>query len=374
VVASDPADDRDALSDFLQGRAEEARSRLGQGRDLTPLIETYDAEPETLFVGHDPFMPHRPWHITPTGLGYNGAVGGVSPGQESWPDDPVFVRRVLQRHLLQVGFADHLLGQLLDRFEAAGTLDEATIAVVADHGMAFQGGEKARDPADATVQEIYRVPMLIKGPGQGRGDAEVSDRNALLVDVLPTVLDLIGIDPPPVAEFDGQSLVSPDFDRARDDKPIYYGSGPRTVPGDFTSLYPAILRDVSYVGDGDWLDLLQVGPAGHFVDQRVDDLDVGRPIQADVELNQQEQLEDVTEERFRPVALSGEIDLENEDRELPSQVLIALDGVVAGVGDIDGDSGEFAALLDERHLRPGPHEVALYLPGEDDTIQRLVEP
>jgi hypothetical protein len=375
VVASDPADTRDDLTDFLVGRADEARARGGQGRDLVPLIEDYSAAEGSLLVGHDPFMPHRPWHITPTGAAYDGLVGGVEPGMERWPASPAFVRRVLQRHLLQVGFADTLLGRLLDRFEAAGTLDDATIAVVADHGMAFQTDNAARSPNEDNVQEVYRVPMLIKAPGQGPGEGEVSDRNALLVDVLPTILDLTGIEPPDEADFDGQSLVSPDFDRAEDDdKPVFYGQGPQSVPGGFSELYPVIFRNVGYVGDGGWVSLLQVGPAGHFVNRRVEALDRSRPVEGEWVIDQQELLEEVPDTRFRPVTISGRVELDDDDQRLPSQVLVAIDGIIAGIGDLERDDGSFAALLDERRLSPGPHDVALYLPDGEDTIQRIVEP
>jgi hypothetical protein len=375
VVASDPADaTRDDLTDFLTGRAEEARARGGQGRDLVPLIEGYDAAEGSLLVGHDPFMPHRPWHITSTGAAYDGLVGGVTPGEERWPDSPAYVRRVLQRHLLQVGFADTLLGRLLDRFEQAGTLDDATIVVVADHGMAFQTDNDARSPNDDNVQEVYRVPLLIKAPDQRAGQGEVSDANALLVDVLPTILDLIDIDPPPEAEFDGQSLVSPDFERSDDDKPVFYGQGPASVPGDFTELYPVIFRNVGYVGDGGWVSLLQVGPAGDFVNRRVEALSRTRPATGEWVIDQGELLADLPDTRFRPVAISGRIELEDEDDRLPSQVLVAIDGIIAGIGDLERDDGSFAALLDERRLTPGPHDVALYLPFGQDRVQRIVEP
>lgn len=373
LVAQEPVDGRTELTDFLEGRASAARSRGGQGRDLVPLIDGYDAAPGTLFVGHDPFLPHRPWHITPTGAAYDTTVGGVTPGQEAWPDSPAFVRRVLQRHLLQVGYADALLGRLLDRFEAAGTLDEATIAVVADHGMAFEVGGRAREPSDSNVQEIYRVPLFIKAPGQDAGDGRVSDRNALLVDVLPTIMDLIDVEPPDNAGFDGQSLVDPGFDRADDDKPVFYGAGPQVVPGDFSDVLPLALRDAGYVNDEGWVSLLQVGPAGHLVNRAVDAVVRARPLDGAWQIDQEDLLRDVPDVRARAVAVAGRLGLDDGDIDLPNQVLIAIDGILAGIGDLDRTDGEFAALLDERRLTVGHHEIDLYLPTEWGAIQRVRE-
>jgi hypothetical protein len=370
LAATEAADDRDAITDFLSGRASAARSRGGQGRDLVPLIKSFNARRGSLLVGHDPFLPHRPWHITPSGAAYDPAVGGVVAGEERWPDSPAFVRRVLQRHLLQVGFADNLVGQLLERFRRAGTLDEATIVVVADHGMAFELGGPARNPTDSTVHEIYRVPLLIKAPGQGPGEGTVSDQRALLVDVLPTVLDLLDIDPPDNADFDGQSLVDPDFHR-EGDRPVFYGNGPQSVPGDFGDVLPAVLRNAAYVGDGGWNDLLRVGPAGHFVGRQVDEVDRSRPVDGEWSIDQEE-LADIPDYRSRPITVSGRVTLDDEDEPLPNQVLIALDGVLAGIGDLDRDTGHFAALMDERRLTNGPHEIELFLPTEDDTLRRIV--
>jgi hypothetical protein len=369
---AEPVDDRDDLSDFLSGRASEARERGGQGFDLVPLIGGFDAQDGSLLVGHDPFVPHRPWHITPSGAVYDGDVGGVQPGQEEWPESPAFLRRVLQRHLLAVGWADTLVGRLLDRFEAAGTLDEATIVVTADHGMAFQLGGRARDPNESNVHEIYRVPLFIKAPGQGPGEGEVTDQNALLVDVLPTVLDLLDIEPPDNADFAGQSLVDPGFDRPDDHKPTFYGVGPTQVPGDFADVLPLVLRNVAYVGDGNWVDLLRVGPAGRFVNRRVEAVRRERSVVGEWSLDQEE-VADVPRGAVRQVAVSGDIELTDDDEELPNQVLIAIDGILAGVGDLNREEGHFVALLDERRLTVGLHDVELYLPTEANAIRRVVE-
>ena len=54
-------------------------------------------------------------------------------------------------------------------------------------------------------------------------------------------------------------------------------------------------------------------------------------------------------------------------------MLIAIDGILAGIGDLDRSDGEFAALIDERRLTVGHHDVVLYLPTERGTIQRIQE-
>ena len=44
------------------------------------------------------------------------------------------------------------------------------MVVTADHGIAFKPGSPTRQPTERNVQEIYRVPLLVKAPGQTRAD------------------------------------------------------------------------------------------------------------------------------------------------------------------------------------------------------------
>ena len=45
-----------------------------------------------------------------------------------------------QRHLLQVGFVDREITQVLDRLERVHLLNRALVVVTADHGIGFDVG------------------------------------------------------------------------------------------------------------------------------------------------------------------------------------------------------------------------------------------
>lgn len=145
------------------------------------------------------------------------------------------------------------------------------------------------------------------------------------------------------------------------------------VTGGFDALLPAIFRDVGYVGDGGWVDLLQVGPAGPFVNEHVEDVRRSAPVEASWTIDQEDDLTEVAPGPYRPVAISGRIDVD-DGLDLPNQVLVSIDGILAGVGDLNQDDGGFAALLDERRLTPGEHDIELYLPTDQGTIQRVLQP
>ena len=100
----------------------------------------------------------------------------------------------------EIAYADHQVGRVLDALAADGRLDHTLVVVLGDHGE--QLGEH-REQAhgffiyDAAVQ----VPLMMAGPGV---PARVVSDQVRIVDVMPTVLDLVGVPAP--AEVQGSSL------------------------------------------------------------------------------------------------------------------------------------------------------------------------
>jgi len=146
------------------------------------------------FHYHHVNLPHRPWRFLPSGALYHpetdyGLVGNL------WGDQPWWLTQAYQRHLLQLGLADRLLGELLDRLEQTGLFDRTLLVVASDHGSSFWAGEARRDPARTDhPEDILSVPLFIKVPGQDQG--RVDRRNVETIDVLPTLADLLDIEVP----------------------------------------------------------------------------------------------------------------------------------------------------------------------------------
>ena len=110
-----------------------------------------------------------------------------------------------QRHLLQVGYADRLLIEIVTALEEAGLYDAALLAIVSDHGIGLRPGDRRRGLSDGNIGEILPVPFFIKQPGQREG--RIDDRNAQTIDLLPSIADALGFELPwPV---DGNSLFAP---------------------------------------------------------------------------------------------------------------------------------------------------------------------
>ena len=153
-------------------------------------------------------IPHYPWVFLPDGRRYplndERVPGTIGPG---WGDDPWLIAQGLQRHLLQVQYVDRAIGQVIDAMKSTGIYDESLLIVVADHGISFEAGiDHWRRITPETVGDIAPVPMFVKAPGCLGG--VIDDRRALTIDLLPTIADVLGFDPP--WEVQGVSLFGPD--------------------------------------------------------------------------------------------------------------------------------------------------------------------
>jgi hypothetical protein len=171
-------------------------------RDVAPCVRP------CLYFAHV-VLPHVPWQYTPSGKLYQAVpVYGIQRPEGRWGSDDWWVLQGYQRHLFQVALVDRLLGRLIARLEQSDLYDRALVVVTADHGAAFWPGTSRRvleghpHPGD-----ILRVPFLVKAPNQRRG--EIRDDPIETVDVLPTVVDLLGIRLP--WEIDGVSVAAPGF-------------------------------------------------------------------------------------------------------------------------------------------------------------------
>lgn len=139
-------------------------------------------------------LPHTGWKYLPDGRGYQSRSMGREWDTQGKADE------VYHRYQLQLGFADTLLGQALNKLEESGRMDETLLIIVADHGLNFKAGQDIRDIA--ANPSVLHIPMFIKFPGQTVG---VKDgRHARNIDVLPTIADALKISLPQAV--DGVSL------------------------------------------------------------------------------------------------------------------------------------------------------------------------
>ncbi|MCH7905987.1 MAG: sulfatase [Chloroflexi bacterium] len=97
-----------------------------------------------------------------------------------------------------VTMTDRWVGRILDTLERTGRLDDTMVVHITDHGHLFGEHDLEGKPGGQfgnLYETITRVPMLIRHPG-GAGAGSRVQGLVQPVDVLPTVLDFLGVDPP----------------------------------------------------------------------------------------------------------------------------------------------------------------------------------
>jgi len=128
----------------------------------------------------------------------------------------------------EVWYTDHHVGRLLDFIASSPWADRTIIVVTSDHGEAF-GEHGVRGHGVDLWESLVRVPLIVYVPGVQPHRVHVKRS---LVDLVPTLLDLLGLPQPPAGELSGHTtapeILSPrDADREERDIYLDMPAGPR---------------------------------------------------------------------------------------------------------------------------------------------------
>lgn len=311
-------------------------------------------------------LPHVPYRLLPSGQAVHPTpMAGVGP-DEVW-EDGWLARHAAARYLLQLGFVDRMLGGLLADLEAAGVYDDGLVIVTSDHGVSFEEGTTRRRLSADNVAQVAAVPLLVKYPHDPGG--RIDRRPAETIDIVPTVLDVLGATPP--EGIDGTSLLttgSPATSRTADG---FHGPVTFTVedadPWSVGRTYREVFGDgwdgvyvhgphTGLVGRS--LDELPVSDTGSFIGSvdRLDEIRAARPTDdpiVGVVSGGLGYRRDPGEERFVAVAFDGRVvavgrTYEHEPDRAPFLALVAPGGYAGGVDEVTLHT-----------LEPGPDGLTL---------------
>lgn len=323
-------------------------------------------------------LPHVPWQYLPDGRRYRTTPNDSVPGLSVQAFEYEQQRDVLlQRHLLQLGFADHLLSQLWQKLRDDGTFDKALIVVAADHGVALQKARRDRRRLKPdTIGEIASIPLLIKAPGQKRG--KVDDAYVETVDILPTIFDLLNVDPK--VTFDGSSAFGDKVQNRRQLRMFLRNSfEPLNVsPAEFQRQRTAALdHKLKVFGTGaEGPDrIYRIGPHQELLGRSVDSLSPAPRGELRAELQDAGDYEEIdTKTDFlptHPVAkVSGGRAGEVHD------VAIAVNGRIAAVSKTfylatDENQELISAMLPPDSLRGGKNAIEFFVVDDASRLQRM---
>ena len=287
-----------------------------------------------------------PWQYLPDARRYRRTANDAVPGLSTQAyEDQGQLNVLLQRHILQTGFADYELRRLWRHLKDEGMWEDAMIVVAADHGVAFPlGSVQRRRLGRETADEIAPVPLLMKAPGQTR--ARMDDAWMETIDILPTIFEVLELDPR--VEMDGRPACSPEV-RQRDELRMLIRNTfdvLRIPAAEFERERDEVVeRNVRLFGTGrDGPErIYRIGPNQELL---------GRPSSAagdrlDVELvNAADYGTSTSTSRYLPNQVVGRVRSEGETGR---EIAVAVNGTIAAVGNtfelVEGDEGELVSVM-----------------------------
>ncbi len=201
----------DTYGDTFAGEAGAAQVQRRASEVVDAAIAWLDGRRTPFLLWVHVFDPHGPYDPpAPYDAAYYGDRDPRAPGNRSMEGIPLVfyqdlagvtdVEYPLARYKGEVSYTDRELGRLLDAL--APRADDTLVVVTADHGESL--GENAYwfDHGETLSDACVRVPLIVRAPWHT--DAASVNGPVSHVDVLPTVLDALGLATPPDVE--GQSL------------------------------------------------------------------------------------------------------------------------------------------------------------------------
>lgn len=169
------------------------------------VFEHMGAQPDQPFFYYvHTIDPHDPYEAPAP---YNGRWPRVTrridvSRYESGTAPPRIVKDDRAAYDEEIAYGDEHFGRLIDRLKADGLYDDAFIVFTADHGEEFWDHGQTLH-GHSLYNELVRVPYIMKLPGNAHAGAVV-EADASLMDVVPTILNLLGQSP---SNLDGTDLM-----------------------------------------------------------------------------------------------------------------------------------------------------------------------
>ena len=224
---------------------------------------------EDFFLYIDTWDPHEPWDAPAyyTELywpEYDGEV--VLPVYGNWHDVPGYTEERLRKshatYCGEITMVDTWLGFLMKSVENMGLMEKTAIIFTTDHAFHFgeHGGLFGKMNSDKLpdgslrpygepgskwtysplFEELIHLPLLIQAPEVAPG---VFKGLSSAVDVMPTVLDLLGLDIPAFVQ--GRSLAPGMRDNSLPGREYVISSIPFANPGDPVQSVDSLLRTLT---------------------------------------------------------------------------------------------------------------------------------
>jgi len=105
----------------------------------------------------------------------------------------------------EISYLDFRIGELLDYLRDLDILDNTVLIITSDHGENF-GEHHLVEHVLSVYDTVLHVPLIIRYPGLAEAGLRVEEQ-VQLIDIFPTILDIVGINWSGEEQLQGQSLV-----------------------------------------------------------------------------------------------------------------------------------------------------------------------
>jgi len=131
------------------------------------------------------------------------------------PPEPFLSRYRNNLYAGEVAYADYCIGQVIKKLKEFGLYDSSLIIITSDHGEML-GEHRELTHGYFIYQSAIKVPLIVKLPGQA--SSRRIDNLVGLIDIVPTVCGVLGLEVPPHVQGEDMSRLLrgrklPDQDR-----------------------------------------------------------------------------------------------------------------------------------------------------------------
>jgi hypothetical protein len=201
----------DALydADTMAGRNDGPQVSWGLNEGVTlkairSQIKQYAASRQKFFLSYFPVAPHSPFDGIPQQFQKFMATNRTD---------------YVPQYKNELLYLDWVITSIVDELKNEGLMDNTLIIITDDHGEMLGENGGPIGHGWAITPQLTNIPLIIMDPDDP--GYRINDTIGSQVDLLPTVLDLVGISVPPDQLYQGTSLYSP---VAQETRKIYLNS------------------------------------------------------------------------------------------------------------------------------------------------------
>lgn len=144
----------------------------------------------------------------------------------------------LVRYRYALAEVDIMIGEIVSGLKQRGLFNDTIIVLTSDHGESFRQHENLSLHSEGVYEELVHVPLVISNARLFEQNIQINTITSH-IDILPTLLDMVGLAPKDLSELEGYSLIR----SLPPDRMLFVSNGDdSTIAGILQNQYKLILK------------------------------------------------------------------------------------------------------------------------------------